>query len=247
MQEHAVASLLTLSASSVNKPAIGASGAIPLLVNILKYGSWQAKVDAVMALSNLSTLPDNLNIILRAEPVPSIVHLLKTCKKSSKLAEKCIALLETIIQFDEGRNALISEDGGVLAVVEVLESGSLHSREHAVSTLLTMCQIDRSKYRELILREGAIPGLLELTVQGTSKSQPKAKMLLQLLRDSPKFPRSEIQPDTLENIVSNIISQIDGEEQSGIAKQMLSEMVRVSMEQSLRHMQQRAMVCTPHH
>lgn len=244
MQEHAAASLLTLSASSVNKPTIGASGAIPLLVNILRYGSPQAKVDAVMALYNLSTLPDNLNLILQAEPVPSIVNLLKTCKKSSKLAEKCIALLETIVQFDEGRNALISEDGGVLAVVEVLESGSLHSREHAVSTLLIMCQTDRCKYREPILREGVIPGLLELTVQGTSKSQPKAKTLLQLLRDSP-YPRSEIQPDTLENIVCSIISRIDGEEQSGKAKQMLTEMVQVSMEQSLRHLQERAMVCTP--
>ncbi|KAK1359949.1 hypothetical protein POM88_044423 [Heracleum sosnowskyi] len=83
MQEHAAASLLTLSVSSVNKPTISTSGTIPLLVNILRYGSPQAKVDAVMALYNLSTLPDNLNLILQAEPVPSIVHFLKTCKKLS--------------------------------------------------------------------------------------------------------------------------------------------------------------------
>lgn len=107
-----------------------------------------------------------------------------------------------------------------------------------------MCQSDRSKYREPILREGVIPGLLELTVQGTAKSQLKAQSLLKLLRDSP-YPRSELQPDTLENIVCNIMSQIDGEDQTGKAKQMLSEMVKVSMEQSLRHLQQRALVCTP--
>ncbi|KAK3026828.1 hypothetical protein RJ639_040729 [Escallonia herrerae] len=244
LQEHATASLLTLSASTVNKPDISASGAIPLLVKILRHGSPQAKVDAVMALYNLSTYSDNLSLILQAEPIPSIVNLLKAHKKSSKTAEKCSALLESFMGFEEGRSALTSEDGGVLAVVEVLESGSLQSREHAVGTLLMMCQSDRCKYREPILREGVIPGLLELTVQGTPKSQSKAQLLLRLLRDSP-YPRSDFQPDTLENIVCNIISQIDGEDQCGKAKQMLAEMVQVSMEQSLRHLQQRALVCTP--
>lgn len=244
LQEYATASLLTLSASTVNKPIITASGAIPLLVQVLKHGSPQARADAVMALSNLSTHPNNLHVILETEPIPSIVNLLKNCKKSSKTAEKCSALIESLVGFEEGRIALTSEEGGVLAVVEVLENGSLQSREHAVGALLTMCQSDRCKYREPILREGVIPGLLELTVQGTPKSQSKAQMLLQLLRESP-YPRSELQPDTLENIVCNIISQIDGEDQSGKAKKMLAEMVQVSMEQSLRHLQQRALVCTP--
>ncbi|GAB4827973.1 hypothetical protein Ancab_034858 [Ancistrocladus abbreviatus] len=244
LQEDATAALLTLSASSANKPTISASGAIPLLVEVLGHGSAQAKVDAIMALYNLSTCSDNIHLILQAKPVSSIVNLLKGCRKSSRTAEKCTALLESLAVFDEARNALVSEEGGVLAVVEVLESGSLQSREHAVGALLTMCEIDRCKYREPILREGVIPGVLELTVQGTPKSQAKAKMLLQLLRESP-YPRSELQPDTLENIVCNIISQIDGDEQSGKAKKMLAEMVQVSMEQSLMHLQKRALVCTP--
>lgn len=244
LQDHATASLLTLSASSVNKPIIGASGAIPLLVEILRHGSPQSRADAVLALYNLSTYSDNLSLILEAEPIPPLVDLLETCKKSSKTAEKCTALMESLVGFDEGRTALTSEEGGVLAVVEVLESGSLQSREHAVGTLLTMCQTDRCKYREPILKEGVIPGLLELTVQGTPKSQSKAQTLLRLLRNSP-YPRSELEPDTLENIVCNLISQIEDKDQSGKAKQMLSEMVQVSMEQSLRHLQQRALVCTP--
>ena len=244
LQEYAAASLLTLSASITNKPIISAAGAIPLLVDTLKGGSLQAKADAVMALSNLSTHTDNLNIILEASPIPFIVDLLKTCKKSSKTAEKCCALIESLVDFDEARTALTSEEGGVLAVVESLENGTLLSREHAVGALLTMCQSDRCKYREPILKEGVIPGLLELTVQGTPKAQLKARTLLQLLRESP-YPRSGIQPDTLENIVCNIISKIDGDDQSGKAKKMLAEMVQVSMEQSLRHLQQRALVCTP--
>ncbi|EOY03979.1 hypothetical protein QUC31_017480 [Theobroma cacao] len=244
LQEYATAALLTLSASVNNKPIIGALGAIPLLVDILRHGSTQAKVDAVMALSNLSTHPDNVKMILETSPIPSIVSLLKTCKRSSKTAEKCCSLIESLVGFDKGRTALTAEEGGVLAVVEVLENGTLQAREHAVGALLAMCESDRCKYREPILGEGVIPGLLELTVQGTPKSQTKAQTLLRLLRDSP-YPRSELPPDTLENIVCNIISQIDGDDQSSKAKKMLAEMVQVSMEQSLRHLQQRALVCTP--
>ncbi|KAK6125414.1 hypothetical protein DH2020_040841 [Rehmannia glutinosa] len=242
--EHATAALITLSASSVNKPIIKASGAIPLLVEILRHTSSQAKSDAVMALYNLSSHPNTLTQILQTEPIPPLVNLLKSCKRRSKTTEKCTALIESLVVFEEGRMALASEEGGILAVVEVLEGGSLQSREHAVGALLTMCQSDRAKYRELILREGVIPGLLELTVEGTPKSQSKAQMLLRLLRETP-YPRSEIRPDTLENIVCNIISQIEGEDQLGKAKQILAEMVQVSMEQSLRHLQKRALVCTP--
>lgn len=245
LQEHAAAALITLSASPINKPVIGSSGAIPLLVDILTFGGPQAKLDSVMALYNLSTHPENLILILQTEPIPPLISLLKSCKRSSKTEEKCTALIESLVGFDEGRTVITAEEGGILAVVEVLEGGSLQSREHAVGALLTMCESDRSKYREPILREGVVPGLLELTVQGTAKSQLKAQTLLRLLREAP-YPRSELQADTIENIVCNIISQFDGEDdQTGKAKKMLSEMVQVSMEQSLRHLQQRALVCTP--
>ncbi|OWM64393.1 U-box domain-containing protein 4 [Punica granatum] len=244
LQEYAAAALLTLSASTVNKPVISSSGAIPLLVGILEGGSHQARIDALMALYNLSTHLDNLSIILEAQPVPAIVALLKSCRKSSKAAEKCTALIESLVSYEEGRTALTSEEGGVFTIVDVLENGSLQGREYAVGTLLTMCQSDRCKYRVPILEEGVIPGLLELTVQGTPKSQVKARTLLILLRDSP-YPRSECQPDSLENIVCNIISHINGDDQSDKAKKMLAEMVQVSMEQSLRHLQQRALVYPP--
>ncbi|VVA96323.1 unnamed protein product [Arabis nemorensis] len=240
LQEYASASLLTLSASANNKPIIGANGVIPLLVKIVTHGSPQAKADAVMALSNLSTHPTNLSMILATKPLSPILKLLKLCKKSSKTSEKCCSLIESLmVSGEEARTGLVSEEGGVFAVVEVLENGSLQAREHAVGVLLTLCQSDRSKYREPILREGVIPGLLELTVQGTSKSRTKAQRLLCLLRNS-ESPRSEVQPDTIENIVSSLISHIDGDDQSGKAKKMLAEMVQVSMEKSLRHLQERA-------
>ena len=148
------------------------------------------------------------------------------------------------MSYYECRKALTSEERGIFAIVEVLEIVSLQRREHDMVVLLTMCQSDWCKYRELILREGVIPGLLELTVKGTTKSKEKLQTLLRLLRDAP-YERSQLQPDTLENIVCNRISQIDGKEQTGKARGLLAEVIQVSMDQSLRLLHQREMVCTP--
>nr|GMD57065.1 U-box domain-containing protein 2 isoform X2 [Ipomoea batatas] len=239
VQEDATAALLTLSASSVTKPIVSASAVIiPLLVGVLRHGSPQAKVDAAMTLYNLSTYRTNLIPILQTKPIPDILNLLKSCKKTSKTTEKCAALIESLVGYEEGRAALTAEEDGVLSVVEVLECGSLKSREHAVGALLAMCQGDRFKYREPILREGAIPGVMQLTIQGTPKGKAKANTLLRLLRDSACPRPNELQADTLQNIVSNLILEMDAEEQPGKANEKLADMVQVSMEESLKNLQQ---------
>ncbi|XP_020263786.1 uncharacterized protein LOC109839678 [Asparagus officinalis] len=211
---------------------------------VLHVGTPQAKSDAITTLSNLSTTGNTLSTILSCFPIPSLVDILNTFKKSSKTVEKCVALLESLMPFEHARVSLTSEPGGVLSVVEALEDGSSRTKEHAVGALLTLCKSDCCRYREVILNEGAIPGLLELTVQGTDKARPKARELLQILRGS-KDRRSEMEGETLEDIVNDIVCGIEGEDRSGKAKRMLAEMVKVSMEQSLRHLERRAsVVCT---
>eukprot|EP00250_Pteridium_aquilinum_P020042 c24680_g1_i2 orf=734-1888(+) len=246
LRESAAAVILTLSASNANKPLIGSSGATSLLVDMLMYGSVQGRVDAVMALYNLSTYPDNLAPILAAGAISPLILLLKDCRKASKVAEKTMALLQSLMGFEEGRSAVANEEGGVLTLVEVLEEGSLQSREYAVSALLTMCQSSRCKYRQAILQEGVIPGLLELTVQGTAGARQKARSLLQLLRDPPQSPRSASASAMLESIVYDIASHVDESESGTVkAKKMLTDMVQLSMEQSMRHLQQRAIASLP--
>uniref|UniRef100_A0A0D6QSP8 U-box domain-containing protein n=1 Tax=Araucaria cunninghamii TaxID=56994 RepID=A0A0D6QSP8_ARACU len=243
MKEYAAAAILTLSASAVNKHAIGSSGAIKLLVELLTIGSYQGKVDAVMALYNLSTYPDNLTAILDAGPVPALIALLKEGRKSSKVAEKISSLLESLSAYEEGRTSVLKEEGGILALVEVIEDGSLQSREHAVGALLTMCQSNKYNYREAILKEGVIPGLLELTIQGTPKAQEKARNLLQSLREFSSLKRNGSKPISLESIVYNFDG---GEKGNEVAKKLFKEMVQASMEQSMsHHLQQTALVCIP--
>lgn len=244
LKEHAAAAILTLSASSVNKPIIGSSGATQLLVELLATGTHQGKMDAVMALYNLSTYPDNLAVILAAEPVPALIALLKEYRKSSRVAEKISALLESLSALEEGRICIVKEEGGILTLVEVIEDGSLQSREHAVGALLTMCESNTYNYREAILKEGVIPGLFELIIQGTPKAQEKARALLQALREAPSLNKTDSKSIALENIVYD---HVDGMEKgTEAAKKLFTEMVQASMEQSMsHHLKQNALVCIP--
>ncbi|PRQ52453.1 putative aminoacyltransferase, E1 ubiquitin-activating enzyme [Rosa chinensis] len=244
LRDLATAAILTLSAVALNKPIIAASGAAPLLVQILSSGSVQGKVDAVTALHNLSSCKDNATPILDATAVPPLINLLKECKKYSKFAEKTSALLEILSNSEEGRVAISNLEGGILTLVETVEDGSIVSTEHAVGALLTLCESCRDKYRELILKEGAVPGLLRLTVDGTAEAREKARILLDLLRDSPQ--EKHLASSVLERIVYDIATRVDGADKAAeTAKRLLEDMVKRSMEHSMSRIQQRAASCTP--
>lgn len=243
LRELATAAVLTLSASSSNKPTITSSGAVPLLVQILISGSIQGKVDAVTALYNLSTCKESPNLTFPMEAVKPLLTLLKDSKKYSKFAEKATALLE-IISKTEGTNSISEFDEGILTLVETIEEGSLLSTQYAVGVLLALCRSSWVKYRDLILKEGAIPGLLLLTVEGTDKAQLRARELLDLLRDDSRPKR--VASEDLKTIVYDIATRVDGPDKAAeTAKRLLQDMVKRNMEMSIARLQHRAASCTP--
>ncbi|KAK1389171.1 U-box domain-containing protein 3 [Heracleum sosnowskyi] len=244
LRELATAAILTLSSALPNKPIIVASGAAPLLVQILSSASLQGRVDAVTALHNLSMCDEGPALVLDARAVPPLINLLKECKKYSKFAEKTTALLERLSMSAEGKTAITNVNGGILTLVETVEDGSLVSTEHAVGALLTLCRSCRDTYRGLILGEGAIPGLLRLTVEGTSEAQDRARTLLDLLRDSP--PEKRLASSVMEKIVYDIATRVDGSDKAvETAKKLLHDMVQRSMELSMSNIQLKAASSTP--
>lgn len=244
LRELATAAILTLSSAAANKITIAASGVAPLLVQILGSGTVQGRVDAVTALYYLSNCNEETKLILDAKAVPPLINLLKDCKKYSKFAEKTTALLEILSNSEEGRTAITNTDGAILTLVETVEDGSLVSTEHAVGALLSLCQSCRDKYRELILNEGAIPGLLRLTAEGTPEAQERARTLLDLLREIPMEKR--VSSSVFERIVYDFAKQVDGTDKAAeTAKRLLQDMVHRSMEISMSRIQIRASSCSP--
>ncbi|KAK6116322.1 hypothetical protein DH2020_049949 [Rehmannia glutinosa] len=238
LRELSAAAILSLSSAPSNKPTIATSGAPHLLVQVLCTGSVQGKVDAVTALYNLSTSEDEPKLNLDAKAVPPLINLLKECKKYSKFAEKTTFLLEIFSGSEEGRTAITNVDGGILALVETVEDGSSISMSHAVGALLSLCKSSRDKYRDLILNEGAIPGLLRLTAEGNPTAQDRARTLLDLLRHTPQEKR--LTSSELERIVYDFAAHIDGTDKAvETAKKLLQDMAQKSMEISLNRVKLR--------
>ncbi|KAF8399774.1 hypothetical protein HHK36_015644 [Tetracentron sinense] len=229
--ELAIAALLMLSACRANKLTIAASGAIQFLVEILnrdkqRYsGGLQAKLDAIDTLHNLSTCHQVLPAIVSAGVVFYLLQLICRSDKSSKVAEKATALLEKIASLSEtGRVEIAEADGGILALVETVEEGSQQSREHSVGVLLHICESCEDEYRGLILREGVMPGLLQLSVHGTRRAKDMARALLLLLRD---FTNCDSSRQLENSVLKRIMEEIDAEKGNvnGTAMRLVEEMI----------------------
>ncbi|KAI3991754.1 hypothetical protein MKX01_038152 [Papaver californicum] len=226
--ELAIVVILTLSSCKANKPRIAASGIVPVLLEFLNVedngddggdesgcnASLQTRLDAIDTLHNLSTCQEVIISIVSAGTVFSLLQLICKSIKSSKVVEKAMGLLETIVSSsDIGVSQIGGAEGGILALVEIIEESlaSQQSREHAVEILLFVCKSCREKYRELILREGAIPGLLQLCSDGTRRAKDTARDLLLLLRDSSNLVsrRRQLKNRFLEQIMEVIDAEDD--------------------------------------
>ncbi|XP_010248635.1 PREDICTED: U-box domain-containing protein 10 [Nelumbo nucifera] len=243
LSELATTALLILSSCTKNKPVIVAAGAIQLLVDSLttldnittgtetgrRHSSVQANLDAISALHNLSTCHQLVPSIVSAGVVFPLLQLVYNSNKASKLTEKALALLEKIAASSEiAVDEIASTQGGILALVEAVEGDSQQSREHAVGVLLSICRTCIDKYRGSILRQGPIPGLLQLSLEGTRRAKDMARDLLIVLRNpvSPNhgFRRKGTRNGFLEQIIENIES-VEDEKAAVTAMRSLEEMI----------------------
>ncbi|KAI8007171.1 U-box domain-containing protein 2 [Camellia lanceoleosa] len=76
------------------------------------------------------------------------------------MAEKAMVVMSSLAAVEEGKEAIV-EEGGIAALVEVIEDGSLKGKEFAVMTLLQLCG-ESVRNRGLLVREGGIPPLAAL-------------------------------------------------------------------------------------
>lgn len=225
LMELSVAAMLTLSSCKANKLPIASSGTIEILVEFLNknYGndnddninssiSMQAKLDALSTLHNLSTCHQIIPSFVSSGLVFSLLQIIHSSEKSSELVNKAIALLEDVVSLSE--NALqqtAGTSGAIRALVETIEEGSPQCGEHAVRILLFICQSCRETYRGLILREGVMPGLLQLSVDGTWRARNTARELLLLLRDCSNY--NSRNKHSNHELIEQIMQEIDAEEE----------------------------------
>lgn len=230
--ELTIAAMLTLSSCKPNKIAIASSGAIQLLAQVLNENftntiiSTQSQLDAIATLHNLSTCQEIIPLIVSSGIIMSLLELVHNSGKSSEIVEKAMGLLENVVYSSE---TALSEAAslGIRIVVETIEEGSILGKEHAVGVLLLICKSCREKYRGMILREGVMPGLLQLSVDGTQRAKSMARELLFLLRDCSNYgptSRKEMDFGVLEQIMQEI-DDSEGENLGGSTLRLVEEMI----------------------
>ncbi|GFQ08783.1 U-box domain-containing protein 4 [Phtheirospermum japonicum] len=231
--EISLTALLVLSTCSANKLRIASSGAIQLILQFLDSRfttvciSTRAKLDIISTLHNLSTCPQMISTILACGGLNTLNQLIYESEKSSDLVEKATGFLETIVFRSKVALNQVGESGVVIPMlVEAVEDGSAACREYAVGILLLICQSCRERYRGMILNEGAMAGMMQLSVNGTRIAREKAKELISLLRDRDSGRSSSsmsMDMRTKSEALEELMRQIDEEESGGI--QMVEEMI----------------------
>ncbi|URD94015.1 spotted leaf 11 [Musa troglodytarum] len=179
VSEAIVANFLGLSALDSNKPIIGASGAIPILLSAFRSPdtSPTARQDAVRALFNLSIASVNLPLLVDAGLVPALLEVVG----DMAVSERILALLSNLVAAGEGRRALSGSTDAFAILVDVLGwSDAIACQEKAAYILMVMahkCHADRAA----MLEAGVVSVLLELTLLGTPLAQKRASRLLDIL------------------------------------------------------------------
>ncbi|KAM0049849.1 putative armadillo-like helical protein [Helianthus debilis subsp. tardiflorus] len=187
-KQNAACALLSLAMVDENRVSIGACGAIPPLVSLLINGSNRGKKDALTTLYKLCSMKANKKRAVNAGVVKPLVELVVAAGEVGKeqgMAEKAMVVLSSLAAVEEGRTAIV-EEGGVQALVEVVEDGaSVKGKEFAVVTLLQLCEgVNGARNRGLLVGEGVIPPLVGLSQTGSVKAKHKAETLLGYLREA---------------------------------------------------------------
>lgn len=133
---------------------------------------------AMKILCDLSHHNEIKSSILSSGSISKMVSLLS----DRRLAPFCLKIMQNLGD-DEEAAALIAETNGCLAaIVELLDAGTCEEQEYAVTILHSVCTHSFANCL-LVLKEGVIPALVDMSVNGNAKGKESAMKLLHLLRD----------------------------------------------------------------
>ncbi|CAN6975416.1 unnamed protein product [Brassica rapa subsp. trilocularis] len=179
-QENAAATLFSLSAVHEYKKRIAFTDhCVEALSSLLRNGTPRGKKDAVTALYNLSTHPDNCGRMIEGGGVSSLVGALK----NNVVSEEAAGALALLVRQSLGAEAIGREEGAVTGLMGMMRCGTARGKENAVAALLELCRSGGAAAAEKVLRAPAIAGLLQtLLFTGTKRARRKAASLARVFQ-----------------------------------------------------------------
>ena len=159
-----------------NRVLIAESGAVPVLVPLLRCSDPWTQEHAVTALLNLSLHEDNKMLITNAGAVKSLIYVLKTGTETSKQNAACALLSLALV---EENKSSIGASGAIPPLVSLLLNGSSRGKKDALTTLYKLCSVRQNKERAV--SAGAVKPLVELVAEQGSGMAEKAMVVLNSL------------------------------------------------------------------
>lgn len=190
---------LNLSCLEQAKPIIGSSIAIPFLINVLlTENDSQSRHDSLHALFNLSTNPSNIPHLLSAKIMEGLVSLITDSAPAGDhpWTEKSIAVLINLASSKMARHEMTETPSLISGLCTILEMGEPIEQEQSAACLLILCNGNK-KCSQMVLQEGAIPPLVNISMNGTMRGQQKAQKLLMLFREQRQ--REPMKSDDMDN------------------------------------------------
>ncbi|KAH6769495.1 hypothetical protein C2S51_014831 [Perilla frutescens var. frutescens] len=156
---------------------IAESSALADILIILEHQVEELLEPALNILSNLSTNRDICSFITPSDFIPKLLPLFET----RKLARYCVTILKNLCDNGENIASCIAEtDGCVASIAKLLESGNHVEQECALSILVSLCS-EGAGYCHLIMDDGVISGLFDVSINGNEKVKAMALRLIQIL------------------------------------------------------------------
>ncbi|XP_027345470.1 U-box domain-containing protein 5-like isoform X2 [Abrus precatorius] len=110
-------------------------------------------------------------------------------EKANIAASSVLTSVSKILD-SEGRVAVAETKGCISSVVEILGTDNDEEKEPALAVLLSLCS-QRVEYCELVMYEGIIPSLVNISNKGSDIAKAYALELLRLLRDLNDFENED--------------------------------------------------------
>lgn len=160
---------------------IGASGAIPALIPLLRSADPATQENAVTALLNLSLEEANKVPITTAGAIKPLVYALRTGTGVAKQNAACALL--SLAMVEENRTT-IGACGAIPPLVSLLVHGSSRGKKDALTTLYKLCSARQNKERAV--RAGVAGPLVGLVGERGGGTAEKAMVVLGSLAAIPE-------------------------------------------------------------
>ncbi|KAK3155036.1 hypothetical protein QOZ80_2BG0198010 [Eleusine coracana subsp. coracana] len=161
----------------------------------------ELKVEALLIICELSSDTDMKSYLISMGIISKLVPIFS----EGSFVECCLRILRNLCDMEEAAVLITRTDRCLGSVAEYLDTGSPKEREHAVAILLAICSRSVEDCL-LVMKEGVIPALVDLSVNGIDEVKNCSIKLLHILRDmrrSDQFSNSCSQEVAVANVIED--------------------------------------------